>query len=107
MAKAKKVYICSQCGYEALRWQGQCPECHEWNTLNEEIISSVQQAAKSVVRSGVQSGTAKLLSEISEQDEIRYHTGLSELDRVLGGGIVAGSVVLLGGDPGIVKSTIL
>lgn len=107
MAKTKKVYICSQCGYEALRWQGQCPECHEWNTLNEEIISSVQQSTKSVVRSSIQSGTAKLLSEISEQDEIRYHTGLSELDRVLGGGIVAGSVVLLGGDPGIGKSTIL
>ena len=103
--KAKSVYICSECGYESPKWFGCCPGCGEWNTMNEEIKAPVAAAAKS----GVNARSVKTyaLSEITADEEIRYQTGLTELDRVLGGGIVKGSLVLLSGDPGIGKSTIL
>ncbi len=103
-AKNKSIYVCSQCGYESVKWYGQCPGCGEWNSMNEEI--------KSVAFSGASSNksrslSATNLSSLVPQDEIRYTTGMGELDRVLGGGIVKGSLVLLSGDPGIGKSTIL
>lgn len=102
-AKNKSVYICSQCGYESVKWYGQCPGCGEWNTLNEEIktVSTASSVSKS------KSLNVSKLSSLLPQDEIRYSTGMGELDRVLGGGIVKGSLVLLSGDPGIGKSTIL
>lgn len=105
--KIKSVYVCSECGYETPKWLGQCPHCNEWNTL-EEIISekkSIGGISSATVKKIV--SDAKILSNINISDEQRYVTEIGELDRVLGGGIVKGSVVLLSGDPGIGKSTIL
>ncbi|MGN1118342.1 MAG: DNA repair protein RadA, partial [Acutalibacteraceae bacterium] len=108
-AKAKTVYVCSECGYETPKWLGQCPDCKAWNTLCEEVRSP--ETKNSAPRVNATYGTNNLsmlrLQEIRSDKEIRYKTGLSELDRVLGGGIVNGSLVLLCGDPGIGKSTIL
>ena len=109
-AKNKIVYICSNCGFESAKWAGKCPDCGEWNTMEESVKTAV--SAKSAA-SGYTSSASTLLtrplaiSEIDTEDEHRYHTGLSELDRVLGGGLVKGSLVLISGDPGIGKSTIL
>ena len=103
MAKQKSVYTCTECGGQTLKWQGQCPHCQSWNTLVETI------AEKPVTRFSPISKTGQVqnLSTIEAHEEPRYPTGLEELDRVLGGGIVQGGVVLLGGDPGIGKSTLL
>lgn len=104
MAKTKSVYICNQCGYESAKWYGCCPGCGEWNCMEEDIRTPTQQKAAATP---VKSVFAQTINEISSEDEIRFSTGLTELDRVLGGGIVKGSLVLLSGDPGIGKSTIL
>ncbi len=102
--KLKSIYVCSSCGYETPKWMGKCPECNEWNTFEESVI----EVAKSVsAPKALKSVSAKRIDEISVIDEHRYITNIGELDRVLGGGIVKGSVVLLSGDPGIGKSTIL
>ncbi|MDH5480600.1 MAG: DNA repair protein RadA, partial [Nitrosomonas sp.] len=103
MAKQKTVYSCTECGGQTSKWQGQCPHCQAWNTLVETI------AEKTVSRFSPVSnvGAVQNLSEIEAQEEPRYPTGVAELDRVLGGGLVQGGVVLLGGDPGIGKSTLL
>lgn len=105
--KAKLVYQCTQCGYEAPKWTGKCPGCGEWNTLLEVVKEPVtaQRTAAARVLGNVSKPTP--INEISTTDEHRYHTGLTELDRVLGGGIVKGSLILISGDPGIGKSTIL
>lgn len=105
--KNKTVYICAECGYESPKWAGQCAGCGAWNTMTEEIRSS--NALRENGRTVLSSKTAEVryLSQIEAADEPRFITGISELDRVLGGGIVRGSVVLLSGDPGIGKSTIL
>lgn len=103
MAKAKSLYICSSCGYESAKWYGCCPGCGEWNTMNEEIFSQSSSARSSNIRAA----SALKLDEIQNDISVRYTTGLNELDRVLGGGIVKGSLVLLSGDPGIGKSTLL
>ncbi len=105
MAKIKSVYICSECGYESPKWYGKCPSCGEWNTMNEEIRDTSKQSP--TVSRAVSYASPTKIKEISTTDEIRYRTGSSELDRVMGGGIVKGSLILLGGDPGIGKSTIL
>ncbi len=114
MPKSRSVYICANCGYEASKWFGKCPGCGEWNTM-EEGVSAPQpkSAAAAVSRAGSlarvspSASRAVPLSDISCDSEARYYTGSSELDRVLGGGIVKGSLILLGGDPGIGKSTLL
>ena len=103
-AKTKAVYVCSECGHESARWSGQCPSCGTWNCMNEEIRSKA--SAATTVRS-VPTVTPKKLHEINEQDDPRLRTGIGELDRVLGGGIVPGGLMLIGGDPGIGKSTLL
>lgn len=106
MAKIKSVYICSECGYESPKWYGKCPGCENWNTMNEEIKETSKTSSSAKKRISVYS-KPQTLKEISTDDEQRYDTGFKELNRVLGGGIVKGSLVLLGGDPGIGKSTIL
>ena len=104
MAKGKKsVYYCQNCGQEESKWLGQCPSCGQWNTFVEEKISITKS---SDVRTGRDVRLVSL-SEIATDDQSRIHTGMKELDRVLGGGIVPGSLVLVGGDPGIGKSTLL
>jgi len=105
MAKIKTVYVCSACGATAPKWQGQCADCSAWNTLTES-----QPLAPQAVRSAGYAGSVgdvRRLSEVEDQPEQRIDTGLTELDRVLGGGLVSGSVILIGGDPGIGKSTLL
>ena len=100
MAKSKTKYICENCGYESSGWMGKCPSCSEWNTFAEQIDSpKTTQAARSM--------TLKRLNEIDIESAERMNTGITELNRVLGGGLVKGSIVLVGGDPGIGKSTIL
>jgi len=103
MAKQKTIYSCTECGGQTSKWQGQCPHCQAWNCLVETIDEKTVSRFSPV--SDV--GAVQNLSEIEALEEPRYPTGVSELDRVLGGGLVQGGVVLLGGDPGIGKSTLL
>ena len=102
MAKLKVKYVCSGCGYESLKWLGKCPECDEWNTFSEELVDN-QRSGNTF------SGSVDVvkLDEIKETNEDRINTNISEFDRVLGGGFMQGSVVLIGGDPGIGKSTLI
>lgn len=105
MAKIKTSYICSECGFEAPKWYGKCPSCGEWNTLNEELNS--QQTKNSFSNSFSTVNQVLALDDICGENDERIPTKIEEFDRVLGGGIVKGSLVLLSGDPGIGKSTIL
>ena len=105
MAKGKtSVYFCQSCGYESSKWMGQCPGCKEWNTFVEEVIDKKQTEK---VRKQASAAKVSHISDISVEEQSRMGTGFLELDRVLGGGIVPGSLVLVGGDPGIGKSTLL
>jgi DNA repair protein RadA/Sms len=106
MAKAKSVYSCTECGGQVLKWQGQCPHCQAWNTLVETINETVSAGSNRYGRV-VEAGKSQRLSEIEAREESRIPSGLEEFDRVLGGGLVPGGVVLLGGEPGIGKSTLL
>ncbi|MDE6657663.1 MAG: DNA repair protein RadA [Oscillospiraceae bacterium] len=104
MAKKEKMqFICTECGWTSPKWNGCCQGCGAWNTL-EEVAPVANQAVKNFTNLA---DKIHLISDISSENEIRYHTGSSELDRVLGGGLVKGSIVLLGGEPGIGKSTLL
>ncbi len=104
MAKNKIVYFCTECGAESLKWQGRCPACGAWNTMTEHIE---KPAAAGRATQSFMPGSPKKLSEVSFEGRSRFSTGLGELDRVLGGGAVTGSLVLIGGAPGIGKSTLL
>lgn len=105
MAKARNTaFFCKECGYESAKWMGQCPACREWNSFVEE---SIVKKSGTTVRQEIKGAGPVKLSQVDTATENRYSSGFFELDRVLGGGIVAGSMVLVGGDPGIGKSTIL
>ena len=103
--KLKTVFRCNNCGFESPKWYGKCPSCNEWNSFTEEVAVTVS-SKKGLIRSS-KSESAVLLSDVSSKDDPRFLTGIRELDRVLGGGMVKGSLILIGGDPGIGKSTIL
>ncbi|MBQ7106031.1 MAG: DNA repair protein RadA [Clostridia bacterium] len=103
--KTKTAFVCTNCGYESVKWAGKCPNCNEWNTFEEQVIVPVKTS--SAVKLSSESVLAQHLNEITVSGEHRFKTHIGELDRVLGGGVVKGSVVLLSGDPGIGKSTIL
>ncbi len=106
--KTKTVYVCSECGAVTPKWSGKCPECGAWNTLNEETISEKpEKQSKKNASAAVNTTYPVQLKEITGKEEARISTGIGELDRVLGGGIVKGSLVLISGEPGIGKSTIL
>lgn len=105
MARSKTVYFCSACGHESSKWMGQCPACKQWNTFAEEKVAPTSR--KGGAKPGRTSASPMNISEVTVQEEERISTGIHELDRVLGGGIVKGSLSLVGGDPGIGKSTLL
>ena len=107
MAKSKTAYVCQNCGYESAKWYGKCPECGEWNTMVEQLKAPSPISGKGAAAAAVTTIAVEPIDEISSTEENRFHTDLSELDRVLGGGIVKGSVILLSGEPGIGKSTLL
>ena len=99
---SKSVFVCQSCGHQALKWLGRCPDCGQWSSMVEEI----QDAPKRTTRPAAMSRPLPV-SEISLAPDMRWKTGLAEFDRTLGGGLVPGSVVLIGGDPGIGKSTLI
>ena len=111
--KSKIAYVCTECGAEFTKWQGQCGECGAWNTLSEFAVepASAVKAVAASRRSGwagvADAPKVTALKDVRHQEDVRASTGIGELDRVLGGGLVHGSVVLVGGDPGIGKSTLL
>jgi DNA repair protein RadA/Sms len=105
MAKNKTVYVCQTCGAESAKWIGKCPSCKEWNSYCEEIIPS-SESKNTLIISGQEPRKPERLNEISHNEFARQPSGISEFDRILGGGIVSGSLILLGGEPGIGKSTL-
>ncbi len=107
MIKKKSSFQCSACGYENPRWMGKCPECGAWNTMEEVLPAPVEAAPRQYKQRGGTGGAAKPLKEIETGAQVYTSSGLEELDRVLGGGIVEGALILVGGDPGIGKSTLL
>ncbi len=108
MLKNKKtVYFCQECGYESAKWMGQCPGCKAWNTFVEETVSAKKSSSAGITKTSDRRQEPVILKDISLSEDERQTTKIGELDRVLGGGIVPGSLVLVGGDPGIGKSTLL
>ncbi len=106
MAKNKTVFVCQNCGAESARWIGRCPSCKEWNTYHEEVIAPAPSSRDLSLRNSFDKKKPELLDNIKSDNQERKSTGISELDRLLGGGMVKGSLILLGGEPGIGKSTL-
>lgn len=106
MSKRVSVFFCQSCGYESAKWMGQCPGCREWNTFVEETVDK-KSLSSDTKKAGGGRAVPLTLSEVSSENSVRFKSGIGELDRVLGGGIVPASMVLVGGDPGIGKSTLL
>ena len=106
MAKVKKAYFCKNCGFEAPKWLGRCPSCGEWNTFTEELIARESSSPASALAGGLPASRPQRVRDIRESDHRRIDLGNSEVNRVLGGGLVPGSLILLGGEPGIGKSTL-
>src|SRR3712207_237066 len=109
MAKIKSVYYCTECGYQSAKWLGRCPSCQEWGTFEEEVAlpKDLQKQLHTTTSSRNFSEKVKALSEVTTESTERYTTSMEEFDRVLGGGLLQGEVVLLTGNPGIGKSTLL
>lgn len=107
MAKGKTKFVCQECGYESIKWMGNCPGCQNWNSMVEELRTPSVKNKRGFVSSNAIISKPQPISQIAHTEEPRLTTGIKELDRVLGGGIVPGSLVLVGGDPGIGKSTLL
>lgn len=106
--KIKTRYVCQNCGYTSPRWIGKCPDCEQWNTMVEEVVQTDKRKLSQKTNIPMpENVNLQLISEVSTQEETRTKTNIEELDRVLGGGIVRGSVILIGGDPGIGKSTLM
>ncbi|HOK52116.1 MAG TPA: ATPase domain-containing protein, partial [Bacteroidales bacterium] len=104
MAKTRTRFVCQNCGAESAKWIGRCPSCNEWNTYVEEVIST--QPERQVPTNAIRASQVIALASVAERDFSRIDTGVGEINRVLGGGLVLGSVILLGGEPGIGKSTL-
>ena len=107
MAKTKTIFVCSNCGYESAKWLGKCPACNEWNSFYEEKVVNSSNNNSSIANSHREKAMPKKLKEVEGIETSRTSTGIGELDRVLGGGLVKGSLVLVGGEPGIGKSTLI
>ena len=107
MGRVRSVYVCGGCGYQSPRWLGRCPDCGEWNTLIEEAVAAVAVGGRSGAVAVAPAPTPISLVEVDSAGEERVPSGLDEFDRVLGGGLVKGSLVLVGGEPGVGKSTLL
>ena len=105
MAKAKTVFVCNDCGYESPKWLGRCPACGAWNTFFEQKVVETKSSISS--KGTKEKISPQILDNVIGKNESRTDTGIGELNRVLGGGIVNGSLVLLGGEPGIGKSTLI
>ena len=107
MARQKTTYICQTCGSISSKWLGKCPECNEWNSFVEEVVEKKGSSATSIISNYKPTSEAVLLDSVVSIESDRVKLGVKEFDQVLGGGIVAGSVILIGGEPGIGKSTII
>ena len=108
MPKSKYIYTCNQCGYESSKWSGKCPSCGAWNSFEEDIADTSSASRRGNAQPAPDLSENILeLESIGVDSDVRYDTGIGELNRVLGGGLVKGSLVLLGGEPGIGKSTLL
>ena len=107
MAKNKTVFVCNECGYESAKWLGKCPACGSWNTFFEQKIIENKNSSLKLNTNNRKANTPQKLNSYEAKETIRTSTGFEELDRVLGGGLVKGSLILLGGEPGIGKSTLI
>ena len=106
MAKVKKAYFCRECGYDTSKWLGKCPSCGAWNSFAEEVVAATNSVPALVASRAVEPAVPQKVQDIECGKTVRLDTGNSEVNRVLGGGVVPGSLILLGGEPGLGKSTL-